>query len=79
MKLWLQLLVPVLVDNVGDFLFPADVWRTVGIALQSLSSTNINYSLPHQETECSPADNHPIHKRDDHVKFSSGSLNFYPE
>lgn len=49
-KLWLQLLVPVLVDNVGDFLFPADMWWTVGVTLQSLSSTNINYSLPHQKT-----------------------------
>ena len=49
-KLWLQLLVPVLVDNVGDFLFPADMWWTVGVTLQPLSSTNINYSLPHQKT-----------------------------
>lgn len=30
-------------------------------------------------TERSPTDNHPVHERDDHVKFSSGSLNFYPE
>lgn len=49
-KLWLQLLVPVLVDNVSDFLFPADMWWTVGVTLQPLSSTNINYSLPHQKT-----------------------------
>lgn len=48
-KLWLQLLIPVFVDNVSDFLFPTDMWRTVGITLQSLSSTDIYYSLPHQK------------------------------
>lgn len=78
-KLWLQLLIPVFVDNVSDFLFPTDMWWTVGIALQSLSSTNVYYCLPHQKAKCSPADYHPINQRYDHVKFSSGSLDFYPE
>lgn len=48
-KFWLQLLIPVFVDNVSDFLFPTDMWWTVGITLQSLSSTNVYYSLPHQK------------------------------
>lgn len=48
-KLWLQLLIPILVDNVSDFLFPTDMRWTVGITLQSLSSTNVYYCLPHQK------------------------------
>lgn len=55
------------------------MWWTVGITLQSLSSTNVYYRLPHQKAKCSTADYHPINQRYDHVKFSSGSLDFYPE
>lgn len=76
-KLWLQLFVSVFVDNVCDLLFPADVRWAVGVALQSLSSTDVNDSLSYQKSEGPPADYHPIHERDDHVELSSGSLNFY--
>lgn len=46
-KLWLQLFVPVFIDNVSYFLFSADMRRIVRVTFQPFSSTNVYYCLSH--------------------------------
>lgn len=46
-KLWLQLFIPVFIDNVSYFLFSADMWGIVRVTFQPFSSANVYYRLPH--------------------------------
>lgn len=48
-KLWLQQLVAVLVDNVSNLLLPTDMGWVVGVTLQPLPSADVDYSLSDQK------------------------------